>query len=223
MASVEGRRLIQRSSTSDQVADILRREILTGELTPGTPLREVALATSLGVSRNTIREGIRILVSEGILHHNVHRGVSVARLTPADVADIYATRKVLETASIRGARPSADQLAELRRLAASLEAAARRGDAPELVELDLAFHLAIVGLLGLERLTTFAERVLAELRLGLFLVDASDRDDASSWASVHAQVCELLEQGKRADCARLLERHLEEAEGNLVRVLDRHL
>jgi DNA-binding GntR family transcriptional regulator len=219
MSSTGSRRLIERTSTSDQVADILRREILAGELTPGTPLREVALASSLGVSRNTIREGIRILVSEGILHHNVHRGVSVARLNPADVRDIYATRKTLEVAAIRGSRPSADELSELRRLADSLEAAAQDGDPQQLVELDLAFHLTLVRLLGVERLTSFADRVLAELRLGLFLVDTSDEDDASSWASVHTQVCELLEQGKRSEAGRLLERHLDEAERNLVSVL----
>jgi DNA-binding GntR family transcriptional regulator len=219
MSSTDGRRLIQRSSTSDQVAEILRNEILTGELTPGTPLREVALANSLGVSRNTIREGIRILVSEGILHHNVHRGVSVARLSPADVSDIYATRRVLEVAAIRGSRPSGGQLEELRRLVHALEAAARSRDPRQLVELDLAFHLALVRLLGLERLTSFADRVLAELRLGLFLVDTSDRDEPSAWAGVHSEVCELLEQGKRAESGRLLERHLDEAERNLLAVV----
>jgi len=213
-------RLIQRSSTADQVANLLRKEILAGELTPGTPLREVALARSLGVSRNTVREGIRILVGEGILHHNVHRGVTVAQLTAADVADIYATRRVLEIAAIRAARPSDEQLAALRTLASSLEAAARKGDPQELVDLDLAFHLELVGLLGLDRLSAFADRVLAELRLGLFIIDASHGKQAKDWARVHTEVCDLLEHGKRAECARLLERHLEDAEQLLADVSD---
>jgi DNA-binding GntR family transcriptional regulator len=218
MTQIDRDRLIRRISTSDQVANLLRKEILAGQLTPGTPLREVALAQSLGVSRNTIREGIRILVSEGLLHHNVHRGVTVTELSRADVADIYGTRRVLEVAAVRAARPDAAQLTKLRDVAASLESAARRGSTQELVDLDLAFHLELVGLMGLERLSAFADRVLAELRLGLFIIDASQRDQAKGWARVHTEVCELLEQGKRAECARLLDRHLREAEELLTSV-----
>ena len=50
---------IHRVSVADQVASILRQRILNGELRPGTPLQEVPLAESLGVSRNTMREATR--------------------------------------------------------------------------------------------------------------------------------------------------------------------
>jgi len=43
---------IHRVSVADQVASVLRQQILTGELRPGMPLQEAPLATSLGVSRN---------------------------------------------------------------------------------------------------------------------------------------------------------------------------
>jgi hypothetical protein len=46
---------LEHSSTVDRVADELRRAVFDGELESGTPLREVALAESLGVSRPTIR------------------------------------------------------------------------------------------------------------------------------------------------------------------------
>src|ERR1700736_6013625 len=46
---------IHRVSVADQVASILRQRILNGELRPGTPLQEVPLAASLGVSRNTMQ------------------------------------------------------------------------------------------------------------------------------------------------------------------------
>ena len=40
---------LAHSSTVDRVAEELRRALFEGELDPGTPLREVALADSLGV------------------------------------------------------------------------------------------------------------------------------------------------------------------------------
>jgi DNA-binding FadR family transcriptional regulator len=50
-----------RVSVADQGAPILRRRILNGELFPGTQLPEVPMATSLGVSRNTLHEANCIL------------------------------------------------------------------------------------------------------------------------------------------------------------------
>ena len=58
---------IHRVSVADQVAGILRQRILDGELRPGSALPEIPLANSLGVSRNTMREAVRILSLEGLL------------------------------------------------------------------------------------------------------------------------------------------------------------
>jgi DNA-binding GntR family transcriptional regulator len=43
---------VEPASTVDRVAEDLRRAIFDGELESGTPLREVAIAASLGVSRS---------------------------------------------------------------------------------------------------------------------------------------------------------------------------
>src|SRR5258707_13580985 len=94
---------INRISVADQVASILRRRILDGELLPGTALQEVPMATSLGVSRNTIREATRILSMEGLLKRSAHRGVAVAQLSLEDVAEIYRLRHLLEIPAVRAA------------------------------------------------------------------------------------------------------------------------
>ena len=101
---------ITRQSTADQVAALLRERIVRGELQPGTPLREVPLAASIGISRNTMREAIRGLVHEGLVRHNVHRGVTVTKLTENDVADIYRVRRLLECAAVEKSTPQPKQL-----------------------------------------------------------------------------------------------------------------
>ena len=53
--------------------------ILRGEIEQGQPLREVSLAASIGVSRNTMREAIRVLAREGIVTHEMHHGAMVTR------------------------------------------------------------------------------------------------------------------------------------------------
>jgi len=59
---------LEHSSTVDRVAEELRRAVFDGELESGTPLREVALAESLAVSRSTVREALGVLVDNATRH-----------------------------------------------------------------------------------------------------------------------------------------------------------
>src|SRR5438874_10933639 len=94
---------IHRVSVADQVASVLRQQILTGELRPGMPLQEIPLAASLGVSRNTMREATRILSLEGLLRRRIHRGIAVSQLSLKDVQEIYQLRRMLEISAVLAA------------------------------------------------------------------------------------------------------------------------
>jgi GntR family transcriptional regulator len=62
----------------EQVARHVRELILNGTYSPGQPLpSEEALAAEFGVSRPTIREGIKTLVSEGLVEVSRPRGTIV--------------------------------------------------------------------------------------------------------------------------------------------------
>ncbi len=93
--------LFDRSSTSERVADILRRQITEGELNPGTRLSEQALGETLAVSRNTLREAFRLLTHEGLLVHRPHRGVFVPELGADDFVDLYRLRRTIECDVVR--------------------------------------------------------------------------------------------------------------------------
>src|SRR6476469_10509399 len=92
---------LEHSSTVDRVVEELRRAVFEGELESGTPLREVALAESLGVSRPTVREALTVLVGEGLATREPHRGVAVATPDPESIGDVSRARGVLELAGIR--------------------------------------------------------------------------------------------------------------------------
>src|SRR3954454_12846518 len=99
---------LELASTVDRVAEELRRAVFDGELESGTPLREVALAASLGVSRPTVREALAVLVAEGIATREPNRGVSVASPDPESVRDVCRARAVLEVAGVRRWREAED-------------------------------------------------------------------------------------------------------------------
>lgn len=61
-----------------QVADHLRQQILGGTYQPGQPLpSEEALSAEFGVSRPTIREGVKTLIAEGLVEVSRPRGTIV--------------------------------------------------------------------------------------------------------------------------------------------------
>lgn len=79
----------------------IRRLILDGQLRPGSPVRQDAIAASLGVSRVPVREALKILEGEGQITYRPHRGYFVNELTERDVREIYRMRELLESEALR--------------------------------------------------------------------------------------------------------------------------
>ena len=58
---------IQNIQTKDLVVQILREQILSGDLKPGEELTQEDVAEKLGVSRMPVREALQALTQEGFL------------------------------------------------------------------------------------------------------------------------------------------------------------
>ncbi len=213
---------INRVSVADQVATLLRQRILEGELRPGTQLQELTLASSLGVSRNTMREAIRILSLEGLLRRNLHRGAAVSQLSPEDVREIYQLRRMLELPAVLGARrANPEVLRELSGAVEQYEEAVKTRNWTRAVHHDLRFHGLLIRFHNNKRLDAFYRNMLGELRVGMVLVDRS-HDDPGALVPVHRRMYECLSTGKLKQCAALLEQHLQDSEVRLTTVMNEH-
>jgi DNA-binding GntR family transcriptional regulator len=93
----------------DVVAAELRRLILDGSLQPGERLVEDRLAQLLGVSRNPIREAMRVLEAEGFLDVVSRRGAFVAKLSARQADDLFHVRLALEPLGARLAASSEER------------------------------------------------------------------------------------------------------------------
>jgi DNA-binding GntR family transcriptional regulator len=96
IAAGDSTRKIVRTTTVELVTKAIRQRILSGELAPGEPLRQEALADELGVSRVPIREAITRLTSEGLLTKEPHKGAYVAELSIEEVQETFEIRLRLE-------------------------------------------------------------------------------------------------------------------------------
>jgi len=211
---------LAHSSTVDRVVEELRRALFDGELEPGTPLREVALADAMGVSRSTIREALAVLVAEGLATREPNRGVHVTALDPGSVHDVIVARSVLEVAGVRRwAQADEDAREAVRRAFADFTTvAAAEGTPAELNSAHLAIHRAFVGLTGSPRLIALADALSDEVKLGLAKVDRIRRNAGEQVAS-HRGLLDLLESGDVERAAHELEKHLEHAEDSMLTAL----
>jgi DNA-binding GntR family transcriptional regulator len=94
-------RPVEPTLVTDQVFDSIRDSIMSGELAAGTRLRLRPLAAQLGTSPMPVRDAILRLEQIGLVRRLPHRGAVVADLTTRELADIYATRLVLEVEATR--------------------------------------------------------------------------------------------------------------------------
>lgn len=133
---------VKRETMSAQISVLLRRAILTGELGPGEPVVESALALRLGASRGPLREAMRQLIDEGLLVNVPYTGTRVVDISVQDVNDIYAMRTCLEQfafAQIWDRRSDAFK-AELIALNRALKTAIDRQDHVAAIEAELDLH-----------------------------------------------------------------------------------
>jgi DNA-binding GntR family transcriptional regulator len=134
------------SSLGTSVYNELRQRIVNGQLKSGERLREVELASLLGVSRTPVREAIKRLESEGFASYVSSRGAVVTELTPEQAVELYAMREILEGAAARFAAQHAYP-AEIQMLEYLLEAERQLGEDPEeQANLNRKFHGSIYGM-----------------------------------------------------------------------------
>lgn len=96
------------SSLADEVAEILRNRILTGEYEMGEKLVENKIAKELKVSRTPVRDAFKQLVKEQLIEYIPNKGCFAKGFSQKDMSDIYAVRKAVEELAVIWAIENAD-------------------------------------------------------------------------------------------------------------------
>ena len=211
---------VEHASTVERVTAELRRAVFDGELESGTPLREVALADSLGVSRPTVREALMALVAEGLAVREPHRGVSVVTPRAESVRDVCRARFVLEGAGVRAWPTAGDDLRKRVRETLEDYISAVHGGASyeDLNERHLAFHVSLVELTGSPRLVHMADGLMDELKVALAQVDRIRRN-AHDQADSHERLVKLLEADEVEAAYEFVRKHIDDAAEEIIEAL----
>lgn len=191
--------VLTRSSLSDQVARVIREQILTGRLRAGDKVRQHDWAERLGVSRMPVRDAVKRLCAEGLLVPAESGSARVITIDPDDVRDAYQLSAVaLSLAAARAAlRASEDELAELARIHEAFSRHVGADERPQAQRTNWLFHRAITR-------AAHSEHLQAVLRLLSVTVPLSSFELIEDWPpralADHERILHAL-QSQNADGA----------------------
>ncbi|PQZ85441.1 MULTISPECIES: GntR family transcriptional regulator [Pseudomonas] len=188
------------------IEETLRNAILDGRLPCGTAMRQQELASLFGVSRMPVREALRQLEAQSLLHVLTHKGAVVAPLIEDNSAETYALRLLLESEALRLSIPLLTDvdIAEADRLICALE---QEKDYTEIGRLNRLFHMTLYGQAPNQRLLKLVEHGLnEEERFLRFNLEAMGLGETSQ--EDHRELLNLVAQKKTEESILTLRNHL---------------
>lgn len=155
----------------DRAYRAIREGIVSGAFPQGAHITAQELAAATGLSRTPVREAMRRLHAEGLIHIIPNRGAFVASWSEQDVEEYFELVVLLESfaAELAARRIGADDLAALRALNAELN---RLTESPapsveRIKEVNDQFHEIVRRVSGNARLEGYlASMIEAELVMG---------------------------------------------------------
>jgi len=196
-----------RPLKSAHVVDTLGLRIVSGQLDAGDLLpTEVELSTQLGISRPSLREGLRALAQKGLVNGRTRRGtsvndrrewnvldpdvlrwLSVAPPDPAFFMDLLDVRMIVEPAAARLAamRATPEQIAAIEAAYRGMVAATPH-DMEACCRHDLALHELIIHSTGNQMLIRFAAAIRTALLTCVRIASNARESYENSLAEHHA-------------------------------------
>jgi len=138
-------------SMRQRVLDILRSAIINGDMKPGQRLTEELICEQMGISRGPVREAMRELEVEGLIISEPYKGAEVLDISDREVFELLMPMRLLiEEFGFRYALKNVTEkdLDTLQAIVERMARAAKKGDVDEVVEIDVAFHEAVLRISG---------------------------------------------------------------------------
>ena len=202
---------LQRTSLREQALALLREALISGRIADGVVYSSKTLAAELGVSNGPIREAMLALVDDGLMEAVPNKGFRTVPLTPADLAEIYEMRLLLEVPAVtRLARRDlpADLVAGLTGLVNTIERTARSRDLAGNLAADRDFHLSLLAAGGNSRLVSAVARLRDQTRLHNLRTINADGSLVAS-ADEHRPLLAAVMRHDEDTAERLMRQHLE--------------
>ena len=191
------------------VYEELKRQILVGEIAPGTRMMEVDLADEMGVSRTPVREAIRKLEKEGLVTIEPRRGAYASDISIKDMLDVLEVRQTLEgmAASLAARKVTEEEKRDFIKAIKAYNDAVASGNTDEIIKCDELFHQLIVNYSDNKTLETLLSQV-QELALRFRYIYYDDFSRYERMPREHEEIEEAILSGDTAKAKVVAENHV---------------
>ena len=204
-----GAEQIPRASLHDELVARLRDLIVEGELVPGSRVPEKSLCERFGVSRTPLREALKVLGSEGLLELLPNRGATVARLTVADLDEMFPVMGALEALAgeLACTQITDEEIAEVRALHYQMVLHHTRGELSEYFALNQRIHERILDAARNPTLVRMYRGLAGRVRRARYVANMSKvRWDQA--VEEHGEILDALSARDGPRLAEILKKHL---------------
>jgi DNA-binding GntR family transcriptional regulator len=209
----------EASSLAAEAYAIVRQRILRGELILGQVISRRKLAAELGMSFLPVSEALLRLEFEGLLESRPRAGTRVRIPSPEDVKGHYVVREALEVqaAVLFAMEASAGERAELRKLAARVDALSMQPDRMLYLGLHQKLHHRIAECTRCDTLCEAIDKTHALASIWFCVMRRPSPDDAPNR---HQELIEALIGGSAADAATAMREHIAVGMQHVMEVLE---
>lgn len=195
--------------SEDEVLRQIEQAVLDHRLPPGTKLKEVHLATLFGVKRGLIRKVLTRLAHSRLVDQTPNRGATVAKPSVKEGQDLFATRRVIESAILETlvTRVDSVMIGHLRKLLEREQKAYQRGDSEKALSLSVDFHRQLAALAGNSVLDEYLNDIIRRTPL-VILTHLGDDEQNRCRNQEHAAIIDALEQGNVKKAVKVMNQHL---------------
>jgi GntR family transcriptional regulator, rspAB operon transcriptional repressor len=203
--------VIVKRTYKDQVVEYLYNLILEGTLTPGDQVKESSLSIEMGISRAPIREGLKELISNGLIEYRPQVGNFITQLSPKEIIDAYITRGVLEGYAIGTTHDqfSEEEIEDLSTMTKMMQKYASKENRKMVVQVGDDFHSLLISKNNNVQLIEYTEQLRLKLHI-LFYKHWSKLYSDEEIGNRHQRIVDSLTSGNASQVEHVIRDHYTE-------------
>jgi DNA-binding GntR family transcriptional regulator len=146
--------VLESKTLADLIYEAVRKAIVSGELLPGSRLRETELASRMHVSRTPVREALCRLESVGMIEYIPRRGMVIRGFNTHEAHELFTMRIGLEPLAAEQAvsHLQSEQIQQLIQLLERMKATARHSRELDFYQLSRSFSDILLQAAGMPML-----------------------------------------------------------------------
>jgi DNA-binding GntR family transcriptional regulator len=192
--------------------------IVSGRIRMGDPIFEVEVASAMNISRSPVREALKRLEAEGLVHSFNSRGSFALQITRQDLEELFELRRLFEVSSLKKEKASPNISREFwEKLEKDIDALGDDSSKDTFYQLDQRLHHTIINCGGNSRMKLFYHRLETQIDI-VRRISSQERNHFSRSKQYHLQIVRAILDGNMDEAAIQLGRHIDDVRESTIKV-----